>query len=66
MQTLILKVDDRIYEDVLSLLMNKEGVIIEKPSQVENIRNLFKKRVKAFQKIDDPIKWQRDIRKEWE
>ena len=66
MQTLILKVDDKVYEDILSLLISKEGVVIEKPSQVECIRELFKRKVKAFQEVDDPVKWQRNIRKDWE
>jgi len=66
MQTLILKVDDKVYKDILSLLTGKEGIIIEKPSQVENIKNLFKKKVKTFKKIDDPLEWQKKIRSEWD
>ena len=66
MQTLILKVDDKVYKDILSLLTSKEGIIIEKPSQVENIKNLFKKKVKTFKKIDDPLEWQKKIRSEWD
>jgi len=72
MQTIILKVDDNIYEDVLALLKNlsKKGVIIEnKTSQVKikKLKEFLKKnKVKAFKDIDDAVKWQRDIRSEWE
>jgi len=70
MQTIILKVDDNIYEDVLTLLKNlsKKGVIIEnKTSQAKKLKEFLKKnKVKAFKDIDDAVKWQRDIRSEWE
>ena len=66
MQTLILKVEDNVYDKILDLLSTQKGVIIEKPSQVKEIKKLFESKIKAFKNIDNPVEWQKNIRSEWE
>jgi len=66
MQTLILKVEDNVYDKILDLLSTQKGVIIEKPSQVKKIKKLFESEIKAFKNIDNLVEWQKNIRSEWE
>jgi len=70
MRTIIIKVDESIYDNVMFFLKNlkDKGIIIEeKNSQAKEIKKLLNnKKVTPFKNIKDPLKWQEDIRKEWE
>lgn len=75
MHTIKLKVQDSIYSHIMFLLKSlnpQELEIIEdekvdtKQSMKTSIKNLFdNKNFKAFETIDDPLKWQEEQRKEW-
>ena len=70
MRTITIKVDESIYDNVMFFLKNlkDKGIIIEeKNSQAKEIKKLLNnKKVTPFKNIKDPLKWQEDIRKEWE
>ncbi len=75
MHTIKLQVNDNMYEHFLYLLKNlnpKEiSVIEEHPVKNEkSIKSALEKllinnKVPVFEKIDDPVKWQREQRDEW-
>ena len=67
MHTIKLKVEDNIYEHILFLLnsLKSKGVIIEN-DKPENIIDFSKYNINSFKDIQDPIKWQDNIRKEWD
>ena len=75
MHTIKLQVKDSMYEHFLYLLKNlnpKEISVIEEypVKNEESVKNalqklLKEKKVPVFQKIDDPVKWQREQRDEW-
>ena len=71
MHTIKLTVEDSIYNHIMFLLksLNRKDIkIIEDrvtTNQETNI-DFSKYKVKAFQNIEDPVKWQQEIRKEWD
>ncbi len=73
MHTVQLKIDDNIYNNVMFLLnnLNLKGLVIEEQKSISDIddKNDFldfsNYKVRAFENIKDPLKWQQDIRDEW-
>ncbi|MBF0266879.1 MAG: hypothetical protein HQL46_16570 [Gammaproteobacteria bacterium] len=73
MHTIKLKVKDSVYEHVICLLksLNKQELEIIEDNKIsendeESSIDFSKYNIKAFQDIEDPVKWQRDIRVEWD
>jgi hypothetical protein len=66
MHTIKLKVDDLVYEHIMFLLdsFKSKGVIIEEDKTEEEI-DFSKYKINSFKDIKDPVKWQNEIRKEW-
>ena len=66
MLTIKLKVDDLVYEHIMFLLdsFKSKGVIIEEDKTEEEI-DFSKYKINSFKDIKDPVKWQNEIRKEW-
>jgi len=67
MHTIRLKIEDDIYSHVKFLLnsLKPKGVIIEEDKQDDMI-DFSKYSINSFKDIKDPVKWQNDIRKEWD
>jgi hypothetical protein len=67
MHTIQLKVDDTVYDHILFLLksLKPKGVIIEKDIHEDGI-DFSQYTVQSFQQIKDPVKWQNEIRDEWQ
>ena len=71
MHTIKLKVGDRIYNHIMFILKNlssEELEIIEEDKEYQKDRNLIdfsKYKIKSFDNVKDPVKWQRAIRDEW-
>jgi len=70
MHSIKLSVQDNVYEHVMFLLKNlntKDIEIIEDKVVLNESNNIdfSKYKVKAFQDIQDPLKWQKEIREEW-
>ena len=76
MHTIKLYLEDDIYHNIMFLLknLNLQGLSIEEEitnrensTTKENITQLFEsKKVTVFKKIDDPMKWQKEQRDEWQ
>ena len=70
MHTIKLTVADSVYGHIMFLLKNlntKEIKIVEdKITTKDNSINFSNYKVKAFKDIEDPVKWQQDLRKEWD
>ena len=66
MHSIKLKVDDLVYEHIMFLLdsFKSKGVIIEEDKTEEEI-DFSKYKINSFKDIKDPVKWQNEIRKEW-
>jgi len=68
MHTIKLRVEDSIYEHILFLLnsLKPKGVAIEQDEVKEDNNIDFSKyKINSFTQIKDPVKWQNDIRNEW-
>jgi len=74
MHTIKLKIEDRIYKDVMCMLSNLKvkGLEIEEIKEYSaipaksKIKALFQnKEVEAFKSISDPMQWQKQQRDEW-
>ncbi|MDQ7060701.1 MAG: hypothetical protein Q9M43_06035 [Sulfurimonas sp.] len=70
MHTVQLKIDNNIYHNVMFLLNNLklEGLEIKEDKEsLKTINSLdfSNYKVKAFEDIEDPVKWQQSIRDEW-
>ena len=71
MHTIKLKVGDSIYNHIMFILKNlssEELEIIEEDKEYQKDRNLIdfsKYKIKSFDNVKDPVKWQRAIRDEW-
>ncbi len=70
MHTVQLKIDNSIYHNVMFLLnnLNLKGLEIKEDNSREDkidSLNFSQYKVKAFEDIDDPVKWQQSIRDEW-
>lgn len=75
MQTIKLRVDDQIYENIMFLLKNLKhsGLEILENSKKhsvktnkDQIKKLFEsKDIELFASIDDPLEWQKKARAEW-
>jgi len=68
MHTIKLRVEDSIYEHILFLLnsLKPKGVVIEQDEVKEdNSIDFSKYKINSFAQIKDPVKWQNDIRDEW-
>jgi len=67
MHTIRLKVDDIVYEHIMFLLdsFKSKGVVIEEDKAEDGI-DFSKYKINSFKDIKDPVKWQNDIRKEWD
>jgi len=71
MHTIKLKVEDSVYEHIMFLLngLKSKGVVIETDEIKENDNNIIdfsKYKIDSLTKIQDPVKWQNDIRDEWD
>lgn len=72
MHTIKLKVEDSIYSHIMFLLKNintKELEIIEDKIIIDDetqTLDFSKYQIQAFKDISDPVKWQQDIRSEWD
>lgn len=79
MTTLIVKVDDNRTESLKKILSeipyvhdvavgNDENALKEPSTQYERIRSILEKAKgqNLFENIEDPVEWQREIRKEWD
>jgi hypothetical protein len=72
MHTIKLKVEDSIYSHIMFLLKNintKELEIIEDKIIIDDetqILDFSKYQIQAFKDISDPVKWQQEIRSEWD
>ena len=79
MQTLKIEVSNSIYEHILFFLQSlpknlinisyeKKPTIYHKKSLKNEIEELFitNSHLQPFQKIKDPVEWQKSIRDEWE
>ncbi len=74
MHTIELKIDNNIYEHVMFVLnsLKQKGIQITEQHTQTKANNssdgldFANYRIKAFEHIDDPVKWQNDIRNEWE
>jgi len=71
MHIIKLAVEDNIYRHIMFLLksLNKKDInIIEdrKTKTEENSIDFSNYKVKAFQNIENPVKWQQEIRAEWD
>ena len=66
MHTIKLKVEDMVYEHIMFLLdsFKSKGVVIEK-DKIEDGIDFSKYKINSFKNIKDPVKWQNEIRKEW-
>jgi len=78
MHTIKLKMEDNIYKNIMFILQNLKlkGLEIEeihedtattntKTKMKEEFLDFSQYKVKAFQSIEDPVKWQEKIRDEW-
>jgi len=70
MHTVQLKIDNSIYNNVMFLLNNLKlkGLEIKEENVSEDkldSLDFSQYKVKAFENIDDPVKWQQSIRDEW-
>jgi len=70
MHTVQLKIDNSIYHNVMFLLnnLNLKGLEIKEDAEVPkkiNSLDFSNYKVKAFENIEDPVKWQQSIRDEW-
>ena len=67
MHTIRLKVDDIVYEHIMFLLdsFKSKGIVIEE-DKVEDGIDFSKYKINSFKNIKDPVKWQNEIRKEWD
>lgn len=74
MHTLTLKVQDSIYAHIMFLLQNLntkeleivEDIAVEAPAIQKDCVDFSAYSIKAFQTIDDPVKWQQELRSEWD
>ena len=73
MHTIKLNVGDGIYGHVMFLLKNlktKELEIIEDTiadrTMQDDVIDFSQYQVESFKNIKDPVKWQKDIRSEWD
>jgi hypothetical protein len=66
MHTIKLRVEDIVYEHIMFLLdsFKSKGVVIEE-DETENGIDFSKYKINSFKDIKDPVKWQNEIRKEW-
>jgi len=67
--TIKLRVEDKIYEHILFLLnsLKSKGVIIEHENTKEdNSIDFSQYKIDSFAQINNPVKWQNDIRNEWD
>ena len=67
MHTIKLRVEDIVYEHIMFLLdsFKSKGVVIEE-DETENGIDFSKYKINSFKDIKDPVKWQNEIRKEWD
>lgn len=73
MHTVKLQIADKIYSHVMFLLKNLntndlkiiEDTNAQKTTNIENNLDFSKYQIDAFKNIEDPLKWQNDIRDEW-
>jgi hypothetical protein len=67
MHTIKLKVEDIVYEHIMFLLdsFKSKGIVIEE-DKVEDGIDFSKYKINSFKNIKDPVKWQNEIRKEWD
>ena len=67
MHTIKLKVNDIVYEHIMFLLdsFKSKGVVIEEDKTEDGI-DFSKYKINSFKDIKDPVKWQNEIRKEWD
>lgn len=76
MHTIQLEIENNIYKNIMFLLnnLNLSGLKIKEDGfnntdsvgiKQENI-DFSNYQIKAFKKIDDPMQWQNEIRKEWD
>jgi hypothetical protein len=67
MHTIKLKVEDIVYEHIIFLLdsFKSKGVVIEEDKTEDGI-DFSKYKINSFKDIKDPVKWQNEIRKEWD
>jgi hypothetical protein len=67
MHTIKLKVNDIVYEHIIFLLdsFKSKGVVIEEDKTEDGI-DFSKYKINSFKDIKDPVKWQNEIRKEWD
>ena len=67
MHTIKLKVEDIVYEHIMLLLdsFKSKGVVIEEDKTEDGI-DFSKYKINSFKNIKDPVKWQNEIRKEWD
>ncbi|HIP29709.1 MAG TPA: hypothetical protein EYG83_02730 [Sulfurospirillum arcachonense] len=74
MHTVQLKIDNSIYDNVMFLLKNLQlqGLEIkEEKNDIKDIKDNFiidfsTYKIDSFKDIKDPVKWQKDIRNEWQ
>ena len=70
MHTVQLKIDNSIYHNIMFLLnnLNLKGLEIKETKEVVkkiNSLDFSQYKVKSFEDIEDPVKWQQSIRDEW-
>ena len=67
MHTIKLRVEDIVYEHIMFLLdsFKSKGIVIEE-DKVEDGIDFSKYKINSFKDIKDPVKWQNEIRKEWD
>ncbi len=73
MHTVQLKIDNSIYDNVMFFLNSlklkgleiKEGES-EESSNSKDILDFSNYDVESFKNIENPLQWQKDIRKEWD
>ena len=73
MHSVHLKMDDSVYPNIMFLLknLNIKGLVIEEKDAIqtfddtEQCIDFSQYNVLSFKDIKDPVKWQQDIRNEW-
>lgn len=65
MHTVQLKIDNSIYDNVMFLLKNLKLKGLEIQEDKDRVLDFSKYEVKSFENIKDPVKWQKNIRSEW-
>jgi energy-coupling factor transporter ATP-binding protein EcfA2 len=60
-----LKIDNSIYDNVMFLLKNLKLKGLEIQEDKDRVLDFSKYEVKSFENIKDPVKWQKNIRSEW-